>query len=520
MNTTLASPVFENETYCRFGREALRKNLEAFQEGIDGVIADKDVEYVHRTRVASRRLRAALPLFQFCFPQKVYRKSLKEIKKATRLLGEARDLDVQICFLEEYLKNLEPIQKACIDLLQGNLVNHRNKLQKIIVPELKKMKESPGLLSLHSICEQSSDGKNTVADKLRIVEKAYWYISFRLDDFLSLEDYVGLEDEEAKHHQMRIYAKKLRYTMETFAPLYRDKLVNEIQTIRAIQDVLGELHDLDVWMMNIPRLNEAHKADNARFTQVMAQFSVYVKTKRKETYTQFVDIWAKNKKAGFFENLTRTTNPQPKSNENENKTLTPEKHYKAMTKASRTFSKRQWPDYKHFTQVTKLALTLFDSLAEVHKLGALERCWLECASILHDVGLSKGCDGHHKMSADIILNDTELPFTAEERWMIAAIARYHRKGLPKEKHYHIAPLDPINVHKVNVMAGLLRLADSLDCTHNGAVKGLTVKVRSKRIMVHYHSNTESPLVEQTFRKKKDLFETVFNKRLMLLWKPT
>jgi hypothetical protein len=88
------------------------------------------------------------------------------------------------------------------------------------------------------------------------------------------------------------------------------------------------------------------------------------------------------------------------------------------------------------------------------------------------------------------------------------------------KHYHIASLDPINVHKVNVLAGFLRLADSLDCTHNGSVKGLTVKVRSRRIMVHYHSNADSPLIEQAFRKKKDLFEAVFNKRLVLVWKQT
>jgi CHAD domain-containing protein len=453
-----------------------------------------------------------------CIPQKIYRKSLKEIKKTTQLLGEARDLDVQIHFLEEYSKDLEPAQKACVALLLSTFVNSRIKLLKSIKPELKKIRQSDGLLGLRSYCEQSTDGKKPVVDKSLIVEKAYWYISFRLDDFLSLEDFVRLEDEETKHHQMRIYAKKLRYTMETFAPLYRGKLTNEIQTIRSMQDILGELHDLDVWVMNIPHLIEAHRSDNALFSQVMAQFSAYVKAKRKETYFRFVDIWAKNKSAGFFEKLTKTTNPQPKSKGTENNLLTLEKHYKAMAKASRNFSKKQWPDSRHFTQVTKLSLAVFDSLVEVHKLGALERCWLECASILHDIGLSKGCERHHKMSAEIILNDTELPFTVEERWMIASIARYHRKGLPKAKHYHIASLDPINVHKVNVLAGFLRLADSLDCTHNGSVKRLTVKVRSRRIMVHYHANADSPLIEQAFRKKKDLFEAVFNKRLILVWK--
>ena len=66
-----------------------------------------------------------------------------------------------------------------------------------------------------------------------MLEKAYWHISFRLDDFLSLENCVHIENEIQKHHEMRINAKKLRYTMEFFAPLYKNKLKNEIETVKA-----------------------------------------------------------------------------------------------------------------------------------------------------------------------------------------------------------------------------------------------------------------------------------------------
>ena len=55
-------------------------------------------------RVASRRLRAALPLFSSCFPEKDFRHWMHEIKSVTRALGEARDTDVQIAFLKKYLK--------------------------------------------------------------------------------------------------------------------------------------------------------------------------------------------------------------------------------------------------------------------------------------------------------------------------------------------------------------------------------------------------------------------------------
>ena len=88
---------------------------------------------------------------------------------------------------------------------------------------------------------------------IRCLEKAYWHISLRLDDFLSMQKYVYLEDEKEKLHEMRIFAKKLRYTMEAFSPLYRNNLKEEIRNIKDYQDALGELHDCDVWLEYIPK---------------------------------------------------------------------------------------------------------------------------------------------------------------------------------------------------------------------------------------------------------------------------
>ena len=81
-----------------------------------------------------------------------------------------------------------------------------------------------------------------------MLEKAHWHISFRIDDFLAMEKYVYLENEVLKHHEMRICAKKLRYTMEHFTPLYKNKLTTEIERLKAFQDVLGEMHECDVWI--------------------------------------------------------------------------------------------------------------------------------------------------------------------------------------------------------------------------------------------------------------------------------
>ena len=71
MNTPQATQKCSfNLSYCKFGAEAILGLLDGFEELVDGVIENTDVECVHKTRVGSRRLRATLPLFEFCYPKK------------------------------------------------------------------------------------------------------------------------------------------------------------------------------------------------------------------------------------------------------------------------------------------------------------------------------------------------------------------------------------------------------------------------------------------------------------------
>lgn len=68
-----------------------------------GVLDLDDVERVHDMRVATRRLRAALEVFEPCFPRKRHRKALKRVKALADALGERRDADVEIAMLEGLL---------------------------------------------------------------------------------------------------------------------------------------------------------------------------------------------------------------------------------------------------------------------------------------------------------------------------------------------------------------------------------------------------------------------------------
>ena len=143
-------------SYCKFGSETILNLLNIFENQIDGVIENKDSEYVHKTRVASRRLRAALPVFKSCFPIKEYKKWKCEIKKVTSLLADSRDLDVQIAFIQQYIEKLSSLtDKGSLDILLQNHKNRRNNIQPNLVNGMQKLKASYTLEDIIASCRQS-----------------------------------------------------------------------------------------------------------------------------------------------------------------------------------------------------------------------------------------------------------------------------------------------------------------------------------------------------------------------------
>jgi CHAD domain-containing protein len=67
-----------------------------------GVLDTGDIERVHDMRVATRRLRAALEVFEPCFPAEPYRRTLRDVKNLADALGERRDRDVAIAALHRF----------------------------------------------------------------------------------------------------------------------------------------------------------------------------------------------------------------------------------------------------------------------------------------------------------------------------------------------------------------------------------------------------------------------------------
>jgi CHAD domain-containing protein len=90
-------------------------------EHASGVLDTDAIERVHDMRVATRRLRAVLEIFAPCFPRKLHRQVLRDVKRLADALGERRDPDVQIAALERYAAEAPAADRPGVESLLAAL---------------------------------------------------------------------------------------------------------------------------------------------------------------------------------------------------------------------------------------------------------------------------------------------------------------------------------------------------------------------------------------------------------------
>jgi CHAD domain-containing protein len=138
-----------------FARAAARvvevRAAEVFEHSA-GVLDLGDVERLHDMRVATRRLRAALEVFEVCFPRKRWRKALREVKAVADALGARRDRDVQIEFLESVAAEVPSVDRDTLEALIGRLRGEQREANEALAPavtaeRLKKLRRRLGKLT-------------------------------------------------------------------------------------------------------------------------------------------------------------------------------------------------------------------------------------------------------------------------------------------------------------------------------------------------------------------------------------
>ncbi|MCB4791056.1 MAG: CHAD domain-containing protein [Elusimicrobia bacterium] len=234
---------------------------------------------VHAARISTRRLRASLKVLSHCMKNDKHSKYRKYLKKTGKLMGKIRELDVQISFLKTL-----PLNKALKTSTLSCLKHQRKHAYKAfkktdsstndrIVSELKSCFKA---LKNSTNCYTGQNIQKLILD---YIDKL---LSYNTGDYNEL-------------HKMRITAKNLRYTLELLKPFNKDIFNNPIISAHKIQDILGDLHEMDVWL-NFIKNNKIGK-NNSLYTICLS--------KRQSARKMFMCIWANQRRKRIWEILKK-----------------------------------------------------------------------------------------------------------------------------------------------------------------------------------------------------------------------
>ena len=297
--------------------QAIGMRLEAMQANLKGVRGGKAIEPIHHMRVASRRLRTALSLFESVLTDQQAKPWRKAIRRVTAKLGSARDLDVQIHFITTILeKTTEKRSRPGLKRLLLRLQQKRQHQQDHVNRTVDRLERSAALREMSLFVREM-----TVRGRLEQIdaggpharEVARSAIRRRLSELLTYDSFVKQEDRVAELHQMRIRAKRLRYTMEMFDALYDGKLDRFIKLVKKLQTLLGDIHDCDVWIDQLPRFLERERQrgvdyfGNGRgYRHLCAgidELAANRNQQRQKLYAQFVEMWQSLGKENTWDDL-------------------------------------------------------------------------------------------------------------------------------------------------------------------------------------------------------------------------
>jgi CHAD domain-containing protein len=452
-------------------------------EECDRISADFSPEAVHDLRVALRRCRSMADGMMAIDPSSSWKEMKRAGRRLFRGLGALRDTQV----MTEWVQQLVPENDAEVKVL------------------------------LDVLAEQESKHKLLAAQALRDFDTKQWRkwsrelplrtarvkVGGLVFKHLALERWTEARDlhrqairnrSQVAFHRLRIGIKRLRYVVENFLPQEHEAWRSDL---KELQDVLGEVHDLDVLSATARRVNAFHTPESRTRWQAMVQ------TKRTERIARYRErmigsrslwpVW----RAGL-----------PQGNQ---------------IQAAATTRLRLWgsffdPDLRHSQRVAALARQIFDGLAALGLANGHPnaRAILVTAAFLHDVGLPKHEKGHHKTPSRLIRElAPPLGWTPEDLLLLASVVRFHRGTLPHARHKSLRGLAPEQRRLSTLLAGIFRFAHAFDDTHHEQARRLRVEEKNGFLLISAAAFSPLTRTGQEVASARHLLEIVVRKPILV-----
>jgi CHAD domain-containing protein len=480
-------------------------------EECDHVSTDFSADPVHDLRVALRRCRSMADGMMAMDPDRDWKAMKKAGKRLFQRLGTLRDVQIMMDWIEKLSHvarapspALPPEQENPADATDAagsaeSAPNHPHDPVTHALLEILKARES----------EQKHEARAALSEFDR-KQWRQWSHSLPLRaarirpgspvfKHLALERWTAARElhiralrnrSQVAFHTLRIGIKRFRYIVENFLPDEHKAWSNDL---KHMQDLLGEVHDLDVlWSTALSCHVFPDEASRKTWHERIAE----ERAKRIEEYRQRMlgpdSLW----------NVWRAGLPQGKQTQD------------IATRRMKLWAKALDPDFPHSERVARLSLQLYDALESMNSLNPKVRVphvsrvhhaslplrdtglskvndaasrngnpkrdsardCLYLAALLHDVGKSKANKGHHKESLELIKSHgVPLGWEPENLARAALLARFHCGALPTRSHKALQDLLPDEQKLIIQLAAILRLANALDAAHDGHIRSVKIE---------------------------------------------
>lgn len=409
-----------------------------------------DSEAVHDLRVALRRCRSMADGFRAIDPHKDWKRMRRQATALFDSLGALRDCHV----ITEWTQKLGQAD----DPITRHLLGHLRQQETVLQEQAKSAIDVFDRKQWQRWTRQLSQR----ARRLPLGSHVFQVLALeKLISARRLEAPALRSGNDIAFHKLRIGLKKFRYVVENFLP----QLHHEWKAgLKHIQDLLGEIHDLDVVRETVVSVcSSAAPAALQPWEEAVAAERLQRVNLYSELMTGEKSLWR----------IWRSALPQGKAAR------------EASLKRLQAWSAFMDSDLQHNRRVSRFAIQIHDSLACLGLLkGAHKnsRELLKAAAMVHEVGRFAGEKNHHKSTHQMVSNlDRIAGWTRLEIMTMASVARYHRGALPQAARLRDIPMAQRKV--IMLLAGILRLANALDDERDGQIKRIKMNPHATYIEI-------------------------------------
>ena len=432
---------------------------------------------VHNLRVALRRCRSMADSFRAVDPDKSWKKMRRQASALFDSLGALRDCHVMSDWVEKLGKDNDPVTHALRTYLGEQESSFKHQAQVALQAfDLKQWRQWNLSLSRRTA-------------RLPLNSEVFQALALeRLMTARRLQSPALKTGSDAALHRLRIAIKKLRYVVENFLPRLHEDWRDDL---KHIQDLLGEVHDLDVLRQAVDRLCKDLPSESRLHWGQMLQNERETRIQKyRESMSGEKSLWAR----------WRSGLPRGKA-----------ARHSSLARLQ-VWSSFLDSDVQHARRVARFAVQLYDGLERIGVLDGNpkdDRELLRAAATVHEVGRVAGDRKHHKKTEEMIVQLRRLVgWSRQDVATMARVARYHRGTLPRPAKLRDMP--SAQRKRIKLLAGILRLANALDADHDGSIQRFTVARSDGFVIVQAAGLMAESSLAETIAEARHLLEITCN----------